>query len=134
MGDWDNFLGNLFSSSDTSGNTHDENEDQSPLAEDDPHHKYSTGTALEVDQSPDKPDELPDQSQYDVVSITALDDGQIYQVDTVNGREVLFVDPENAGDARQPDAKASIRDGKEKTGGLSPSKTHPLIAAYHGTG
>jgi hypothetical protein len=131
---WDNFLGDLFSSSDDDDGTQGRDEDQPPLADDASPYKYSTGQSLEMNQSPEKPDNLPDQSQYDVVSIAKLDDGDIYKVDTVNKRKVLFIDPKNAGAARQSDAKAAIRDGKEKTGGLSPPESHPLIAAYRGGG
>ena len=134
MCSWDNFLENLFSGSDDSNDTEDGDEDQSPIADDDSPYKYSTGETLDADQSPERPEDLPDLSQYDVVAIAALDDGRIFEIDTVNEREVLFIDPKNAGAARQSDAKAAIRDGKEQTGGLSPPESHPLIAAYHGGG
>ena len=131
MCSWDNFLESLFSGSDDSDDTEDGDEEGSPITDNESPYKYSTGQTLDTDRSLERPDDLPDQSQYDVVAITALDDGRIYEVDTVSGREVLFIDPKNAGAARQSDAKAAIRDGQEKTGGLSPPESYPLIAAYH---
>ena len=129
MCSWENFLENLFSASDGSDGT--QNEDGSPLADDESPYKYTTGKILGKDQSPVRPDYLPDQSEYDVVTIAALDDNSIYEVESINEREVLYIDPENAGAANQSDAKAAIRDGKEKTGGLSPPESQPLITAYH---
>lgn len=129
---WDNFLEDLFTSSDDSENAKTGEEEPSPLAGDDSPHKYSTGRTHAPEQVQEKPESLPDQSEYDVVTIAALNGGKIYEVETINGRDVLFVDPKNAGADRQQDAKSAIRDGKEKTGGLSPPESEPLIAAYHG--
>lgn len=134
MCSWDNFLKNLFATNDDDDDTADEGEEDSPLADEDSPYKYSSGETLDGDQPPEMPEELPDQSQYEVVAIAALSDGRIYRIDTINDREVLFIDPVNAGSARQSEAKSAIRDGKEKTGGLSPPESHPLIAAYHGGG